>query len=143
MNHYRLLLRTSWVTVTLAAIAGLLSGASSVGLIALINISLRNAKLPADQLAWSFFGLCLILLITTAASQILIARLSQGVIFNLRMVLTRRILACPLRHLEEIGSHRLLALLTEDVEAVSNASISVSTLCVNTAILASCLLYFS
>ncbi|MBD1924530.1 cyclic peptide export ABC transporter [Microcoleus sp. FACHB-831] len=143
MNHYRLLLRTSWVTVTLAAIAGLLSGASSVGLIALINLSLRNAKLPADQLAWSFFGLCLVLLITTAASQILIARLSQGVIFNLRMVLTRRILACPLRHLEEIGSHRLLALLTEDVEAVSNASISVSTLCVNTAILASCLLYFS
>jgi len=143
MKLIRLLLKNSWVTVILAAFTGLLSGASSAGLIALINLTLRSNQFPTPFLAGSFAGLCLLLLITTAAAQILIARLAQGVIFDLRVRLTERILACPLRHLEEIGTPQLLATLTEDIEVISIASISVATLFVNAAILLACLLYLS
>lgn len=141
MKLIRLLLQNSLAIVTLAVFMGLLSGVSSAGLIAVINLTLKNNGLPTAPLAYSFAGLCCLLLIATTASQILVARLVQGVIFHLQMVLNQRILACPLRHLEEIGSHRLLAALTEDVEAVSSASISISTLFVNLALFAGCLIY--
>ncbi|MBD1887755.1 MULTISPECIES: cyclic peptide export ABC transporter [unclassified Coleofasciculus] len=143
MKLIRLLLKNSWVTVILAALTGLLSGGSSAGLIALINLTLRDIQLPTTTLAWSFVSLCFLLFVTMTASQVLIARLAEEVIFNLRMLLNQRILACPLRHLEEIGSSRLLATLTEDIEVISSASISVSGLFVNLAILVGCLLYLS
>lgn len=141
MKLIRLLLQNSLAIVTLAVFMGLLSGVSSAGLIAVINLTLKNNGLPTASLAYSFVGLCCLLLVATTASQILVARLVQGVIFHLQMVLNQRILACPLRQLEEIGSHRLLAALTEDVEAVSSASTSISTLFVHLALFAGCLIY--
>jgi len=143
MKMIRLLLKNSWQTVILAAGTGLLSGVSSAGLIALINLTLRGDQYPPTLLAGTFAGLCLLLLISTAAAQILIARLAQEVIFKLRMRLSEGILACPLRHLEAIGTPQLLATLTEDIEVISIASISVATLFVNAAILLACLLYLS
>lgn len=143
MKLIHLLLKKSWFIVILASLTGLLSGASSTGLIALINLKLKGTEFPTPTLAWSFAGLCGLLLSTSAISQVLIARLSLRVVFNLQIFLTRSILACPLRHLEEIGSHRLLAALTDDVTAISNASSSISTLCVNVALSAACMIYLS
>lgn len=143
MNIIRLLLRTSWVSVIFAVFTGLFSGASSAGLIALINLALKNTKLPTVTLAWSFVGLCCLMLLTTTASQVLVTRLAQEEIFNLRMLLNRQILACPLRHLEEIGSSRLLTTLTQDIEVISFASSSVSILFVNVALLVGCFIYLS
>ncbi|GAA6620101.1 cyclic peptide export ABC transporter [Scytonema sp. NUACC26] len=124
-------------------LTGLLSGASSTGLIAIINISLTNTELPKSVLANSFIGLCLLILLTNAPSQIFLTILAQRIVFDLRMQLTRRILACPLRRLEELGIPTLLASLTEDVEAISKASLSLSILCLNLAILLGCMLYLS
>ncbi|HEY9692201.1 MAG TPA: ABC transporter transmembrane domain-containing protein [Oculatellaceae cyanobacterium] len=141
MNLLQLLLRTSWVSVISATIAALLSGVSSTGLIALINLSLNNTKLPITSLAWAFAACCLLLLISTAASLILIAYLSQEVIFKLWLELIRRILASPLRRIEEIGSPTLLATLTEDIEAISSAAIAISNISVNVAAIVACLIY--
>ncbi|AFZ14719.1 cyclic peptide transporter [Crinalium epipsammum PCC 9333] len=141
MNLLQLLLRTSWVSVTSAIIAALISGVSSTGLIALINLSLNNSKLPITSLAWAFAACCLLLLISTAASLIAIAYLSQQVIFKLWIDLNRRILASPLRRIEEIGSPRLLATLTEDIEAISQAAIAISNISVNVAAIVACLIY--
>ncbi|MGK7877550.1 MAG: ABC transporter transmembrane domain-containing protein [Xenococcaceae cyanobacterium] len=143
MKLIHLLLKNSWVTVTLAAFIGLLSGTSSAGLIAVINFTLQQLEQPPGWLAWSFAGLCMVLLVTTAASLILMTRLSQKIIFDLRVSLTQSILTCPLRHLEVIGAPRLLAALTKDVEAIANASGSVSGLCVNVALLLGCFIYLS
>lgn len=141
MKLIRLLLRTSWLRVTLAAISGLLSGLCSAGLIALINLTLSGPNISLLILAAVFGGLCLILLVATTFSQVLLAQLAQQVIYDLRMFLNRQILDCPLRHLEEIGASPLLAALTEDVEVISNASSSISGLFVNTALLVACLIY--
>jgi len=142
MNLIRLLLQTSWLTVTLATVTGLISGASSTALIALINTTLTNTQ-PTALLVWSFVGLCLLLLISGITSQVLLARLAEGAIFELRMLLSRRILASPLHQLEEIGAARLLATLTDDIQSVASAFFGFPLLCTNLAIIVSCLIYLS
>lgn len=141
MRLIRLLLRTSRVSAIFAVLMSLLSGASNMGIIALINLALRNDELPKTSLAWSFVSFCFLILVTTAASQALIAKLTQEVIFKLRMLLNRRILACPLRHIEDIGSHQLLTILTEDVEVISIASFQLTALCVHGSVLVGCFFY--
>ncbi|HEY9845819.1 MAG TPA: cyclic peptide export ABC transporter [Candidatus Caenarcaniphilales bacterium] len=140
MNLIRLLLRSAWPTVTLAVLTGLLSGASSARLIALINEAL-NRQASATQLAWSFTGLGFVILLTSVTSQILLIRLSQKAIFDLRMLLSCRILASPLPALEQLGTPRLLATLTNDVESVSHAVFLLPFLCIDIAIVVGCQLY--
>jgi len=143
MNLIHLLLRTSWLTIALAVSTGFLSGISRTGLIALLNSALTGGKPIVGLLVWSFVGLCLLLLVTNIASQVLLARLCEGTIFNLRMFLSDRILVSPLRQLEEIGVPRLLATLTDDVQSVSNAVSVFPALFTNLAVVISCLIYLS
>ena len=141
MKLIRLLFQNSWTTVTLAVFAGLLSGASSAGLIALINFSLAHLASPTWQLVVSFVSLCGLLMVTAALSQIWIAQIAQKIVFNLQMQLTQSILATSLRHLETIGRSRLLAVLTEDVDTLSRVAPWISSVCVNAALLGGCLVY--
>ncbi|NJL36938.1 MAG: cyclic peptide export ABC transporter [Leptolyngbyaceae cyanobacterium RM2_2_4] len=143
MNLIRLLLSTSGVNVLFATFTGLLSGASSAGLIALINGTLQGTSLSPRMLVFSFLGLCLLMFISTAMSQMCISRVAETIIFDLRLRLTSRILACPLRHIEQIGIPRLLAALTQDVEVIANASLPISTICVFASLLLGCLAYLS
>ncbi len=83
-----------------------------------------------------FAALCAVVLVTRIGSQVLLSRLSQGSISRLRVGLCRRILDAPLQHLEEIGTHRLLASLTGDVTIVARAMNGIPALGVNLVILA-------
>ena len=65
----------------------------------------------------------------------LLSRLTQTSIAQLQLGLCRRILDSPLKHLEEIGTHRMLASLTGDVGVVSQAMNGVPVLGVNVVIL--------
>lgn len=141
MNLIRLLLHTSWSSLALAVFAGLTSGGSAAALIALINTTLSSVKPSIVTLVWSFTALCLLRLITSFASQVLLIRLSEGAILNLRMLLSRRILASPLRQLEEIGAPCLLATLTDDIQSVSNTVFIIPPITINIAIVAGCLSY--
>lgn len=143
MNLIRLLFRFSWIGVTVSAVTSLLTGVSSTGLIALVNLILSGRAEPNRILLWSFIALCIVVFFTTALSEIVTSTVTQQVIVNLRLLLTRQILACPLPHLEAIGAPRLLATLTEDVEAIANASLFISALGVNIALLIGCLIYLA
>jgi putative ATP-binding cassette transporter len=105
---------------TLAAIAtGLLCGVVYPGLIALITASLNR---PFDRaLFLGFAGLCILGPTTRLLSQTLFDSVGTRAIFELRLELARKILATPLRNLEEIGAHRLLASLSDDVTAITTA----------------------
>jgi putative ATP-binding cassette transporter len=141
MNLIFFLLRTSWGVVVLAILAGAISGLSSAGLIAFINTALNTPGSARMTLAWGFVGLCLVVLLTRIASEVLLTHLGQGTIFTLHMCLSRQILATSLRHLEELGAPRLLATLTEDVEAITDAFIWYPVLCINSAMVVGCLAY--
>ncbi|MCY7336674.1 MAG: ATP-binding cassette domain-containing protein, partial [Chamaesiphon sp.] len=145
MNLIEFLLKASWKSVLAAAITGSISGIGSAGAIALINhsigqISPTQPQAP-PQLFWGFLGLVIVALTTTLISQFLLAQLAQDAIYKLRLRISGWILASPLRHLEELGSSRLLATLTEDIQAISSGVFSIPTLCVNAAIVIASLAY--
>ena len=145
MNLIEFLLKASWKSVLAAAITGSISGIGSAGAIALINhsigqISPTHPQAP-PQLLWGFLGLVTVALTTTLISQFLLAQLAQDAIYKLRLRISGWILASPLRHLEELGSSRLLATLTEDIQAISSGVFSIPTLCVNAAIVIASLAY--
>lgn len=128
--------------VAVAIVTGFLSGSSSAGLIALITHAFGNSTASSyTVLAWGFVGLALVALLTSIISQVVLIRLSQDAVFKMQMRLSRQILSSELNHLEQLGTPRLLATLTEDVQAISNAVFIVPFLCINLAIVAGCLVY--
>jgi putative ATP-binding cassette transporter len=137
-----ILLRHSSRTVALATLAGVLSGGANAVLLALANAALHHLRPWGDlRLVGSFVAVCLLLPGLRAASSYLLVRLSQRMVMDLRRELGRKILAAPLRRLEELGIPRLFAVLTEDVAAVAGALRTLPLLCVQSAIVAGCLLY--
>lgn len=141
MELLSLLLSSSRRTVVAAALTGVLSGVASTGLIAFIHAAVSRSQSPTALLVWGFAALCAGKFITAVVSELLLIRLSQRASFDLRVHLSRRIAATPLRRLEELGAHRLLASLTDDVLSITNGFILIPILLVNVAIVVSCLIY--
>ena len=137
------LLKTFRTTIILAMAVGVVAGASGAGLIALINVRLNGGRLPGVSLAVAYAAVVLLVLGTNIASQLLLIKLAQGTSFDLRERLSQQILAAPLRRLEELGSHRLMAILTEDIPALSTALLQLPTLCISGATLVVSILYLA
>ncbi|HEX7182943.1 MAG TPA: cyclic peptide export ABC transporter [Thermoanaerobaculia bacterium] len=142
MKIVAFLLRSSKGIVLIAVLAGGLSGLSSTALLGVINAQL-TASAPSRLLLWAFIGLCVVVPLARITSELLLIRLGQDTILRLRMDLSRRILAVPLRRLEGLGPHRLLSTLTEDVATVSNVVSAVPIMCVNAAIAVGALVYLA
>ncbi|HEX2252379.1 MAG TPA: cyclic peptide export ABC transporter [Thermoanaerobaculia bacterium] len=137
------LLRNARFAVVLAVVAGLIGGGASAGLIALINLSLSRQADVGSQLFWAFVGLCLLVPVARFTSGYLLVRLAQKAIFDLRLGLSRRIVAARLRSLEEVGNPRLLASLTDDVMTISEAAVNLPFLSMQIAILVGCLVFLA
>ncbi len=141
-NLISFLLRSSWGMVAIAIVTGFISGSSSAALIALISSAVsHNVSSSISSTAWSFVGLSFVAVTTSILSQVVLIRLSQNAVFQLRMHLVRQILASELSHLEHLGTPRLLATLTDDVQAVTTAVYVLPFLCIDLAIVVGCLTY--
>lgn len=132
---------TSRRMVILAAIFGLISGGCSAALLAIIGAALKSGGFSASVLIWTFVALCLISPASRFISDFTLSRLGYQSTLELRLNLSRQILAAPLRQLERIGVGRLFAVLTDDVTIIINALLLVPMLFVNLAIVAGCLIY--
>lgn len=134
-----LLVKTSWVSALVAILAGLISGVSSAWVIALINSAIAEGATPSSIAL--FAVLVLMVLLTGSVAQFLLIDLAQDAVYQLRLRLSQRILAAPLPQLETLGPSQLLAVLTKDVQTISNTVFIVPSLCINTAIIGGCLIY--
>ncbi len=141
MDIIWLLIRASRVRVALAIAAGLLGGACSAGLIAFINRAVAQGS-PQALIA-PFAALVVLTLLFSSLSQFLLVDLSQDSIYQLRMNLSERILSAPLQQLEQLGPSQLLAMLTKDVQAISNTVSVIPMLCVDIAVIGGCLIYLA
>lgn len=141
MKLVTFLLRRSGRRTVFAIIAGAIAGGSSAGLLALVHRAVGALNTDGGPSPWLFIGLCLLAPLTTVISQYLIVQLGQDAVFNFRLQMTRSILATPLERLEQLGSHRLLATLTDDIAQVSGSLIMVPTLAINLSIVIGCLTY--
>ncbi len=153
MNHIvrliRFLLRFSrelqlsrW-TVFLIILTGAVSGVANVVLLALVNTALSQPGVASSAWILGFVALCVLLPLTWFLSQYLLFTWMQNTLYALRMHLCRSILNTPLRRLETVGPHRLLAALTEHISATSNAILNLPLICLWLAIILACLVYFA
>src|SRR2546423_7133569 len=127
--------------VLAAILVGVITGASSAALMALISARVAGAHVSTLFFATWFCGLVTAVLLTGFLSRMLSVYLSQRTSFELQVNLCRQILAAPLRHLEELGPHRILAVLTDDVSTITAALLNIPQLCVNVAMVVGCLIY--
>jgi putative pyoverdin transport system ATP-binding/permease protein len=135
MTLFKFVLRTCKGMMVVTAIASLASGACNAGLIAMVNHVLNHLGPPTAFVLVGFLGLGLGKVVTGYFSQVLLIKFSQGAIAQLRQDLVRKILSVPLRHLESVGTPRLLVALTEDVLNVTQALLAIPIIAVNIAIL--------
>jgi putative ATP-binding cassette transporter len=146
MNLIWLLLKASWLQVAIAVFTGLVSGGTTARLIALINKAISEGFQSSNtfgDLVWQFPTLALIVVVNSIISQVLLINLSQEAVYQLRLRLSRGILSSQLRHLEKLGTPRLLATLTEDVATLNATVYAIPFICVDLAIIIGCLLYLS
>jgi putative ATP-binding cassette transporter len=141
MRLIRFLLSFSRVAVVLAIVAGVVSGASNTGLLALMNRALHGGAAERGNLAVVFIGMCILIPVARIISELLLLHLGQQSIYDLRMRMCRRILSVPLRHQERIGSARLNSILTGDILSIATAVSVVPVLFINFSIIVGCLVY--
>jgi len=135
MTLLRFLVRYSPAMVIWTSLAALLSGACNAGLIAMINSALNQQGSPGLALAVGFAALGLGRILTNALAQITLSHFSQATTARLRQDLVRKILAVPLRQLEELGTPKLMVALTEDILEITQATLSIPIFAVNFAVL--------
>ncbi len=99
--------------------AGALGGIATAWLLATINGALHQPDDAAWSLLAGFAGLCALSVGGTALAGTLNSIIGQKIIAALRKDISARILRAPVATLETYRAHRLMAVLTGDVDTVS------------------------
>lgn len=142
MQLVRFLISISWARIAAVVLAGLVTGAANTYLVALIK-SVVSPEPHREHLALHFAATVAVVLVAGVLSQVLLVRLAQDAIYRLRAELSARIVAAPLEHLERLGMHRLVATLTEDVRALSQAVTAIPAICVDVATIIGCFVFLA
>ncbi len=121
--------------------AGIIGGLGNAALVAMINTAIHSSVEVTTQRIYFFVGLCLAVAIGRFISQYSLANIASRAVFDLRTRLCAQILATPLKVIEEIGTPRLLAHLTDDIGALSEALVQIPVLLINLAIIAGSFFY--
>jgi putative ATP-binding cassette transporter len=125
--------------IILSSAIGMLAGFASTALIGVINSALANGHSKVTLIL--FCGLCILIPLMGIISKTLMVLLTSRTIHDLQLHLCGQILNAPYRLLEDIGSTRLLAAITEDIPAVTNAIANLPLLITQVGIMVSCLIY--
>jgi putative ATP-binding cassette transporter len=141
MKLIKFILRNSTGAMVFIAISGIIGGLANAGVIALIHATMNSNGARNPKLLYSYAGMCVLVLASNTLSQVLLLRVSQKIILQMRMTLSRQILKTPLRKVEEAGTPRVLQCLTGDAQVVSGAIINLPLIVVNVATLLACLFY--
>lgn len=141
MKLVTFLLRYARFTMLLTVVVGVIGGLCSVALVALITSALSNVASDQTISITRYAGLVVASLLTNLISRSLLTHISQTAILEMRMTLCQRVLGAPLRQLEQIGSHRVMGTLTEDIGSITNALLDLPNFCINVTITLGCVIY--
>jgi putative pyoverdin transport system ATP-binding/permease protein len=132
--------RFRWALLT-AALASVTSGACSVWLVAQINAALTADAADLGGLARSFAIAAVAVLIANLLSDILSERLRQRANAELQHFISMRVTNAPFRDLEQVGSAKVQAALSEHSASVGQFFVSLPSLLTNGASVLGCLVY--
>ncbi|MHB0772399.1 cyclic peptide export ABC transporter [Bradyrhizobium sp. 5.13L] len=137
------LLRPFWPLVLGGIGLGLIGGASVAVLLAVVNHGLYATQADVLTLVLAFAGLCLLILFGSIGADISANYVGQRIIAELRKSLAARILAAPIDQLEIYRTHRLIPVLTQDVDTISDFAFFFSSFFVSLVIALGCMVYLA
>lgn len=137
------LLKPFWPVVTISIVLGMLGGLSVTTLLATINQALNAQGELTQGLVWGFAGLCLLALLSSIFSDIGTNYVGQHIIAKLRKELGSKVLSAPIDQIERYRSHRLIPVLTHDVDTISDFSFSFTPLTISLTVTLGCLSYLA
>jgi putative ATP-binding cassette transporter len=134
-----------FLPILLASTAlGIVGGAAVTALLATINTSLQAEGGEAGlALLATFAGLCAVLVVGSILSDIGTNHVGQHVIARLREELSRKILLAPIDKIERFRTHRLIPVLTHDVDVISDFAFNLAPLAVSLSVTLGCLAYMA
>lgn len=119
---------------------GLLGGGLSSAMIAIIHIQLKSDL--GNWMYLTYFFLFMVgNVVFSILTDVLLIRLTQLALYQLRLSLSRQILSQPLRTIEKYGSHRFLVVLTEDLTTINDTLVQFPGILVQIAIIFGCYSY--
>jgi len=121
-------------------VMAVLSGLANTSLIALVN-RVINTEDPGTGLFILFLGICVAFPVLRYAGDYLLIYLSERATLHLRMTLCIRMLAVPLRKLEELGTPRMHSTIVSDLPAVIGAMNLIPLLTLNITVVLGCLAF--
>ena len=127
--------------IVLASAASIIAGVAGAALVAVISSILSGKVVSMQRSAWIFCLLCLCVPIANSCAAFTLMRLTASAAQDLRKQLARAILASSYQVLEDIGSPRIVATLTEDIPSLRDAITDMPYLLSQIAIMLSCLTY--
>ncbi|MFS0826568.1 cyclic peptide export ABC transporter [Pseudomonas phoenicis] len=131
-----------WI-VAGSIVLGILGGLSITALLATVNRGLHNAQGLSSGVILAFAGLCLVALLSGIAADIGTNLVGQKVIARLRKELGAKVLAAPIEQIERYRTHRLIPVLTHDVDTISDFAFSFAPLAVSCTVVLGCLAYLA
>jgi putative ATP-binding cassette transporter len=137
------LLRPFAPWIVLSAVAGVCAGAATVALLGVINQVLNRPGGMAGGLLATFVALCVVSLVGRATSDMSTNIVGQRLVAQLRKSLAQKILSAPIEALERYQTHRLLPVLTGDVDLISDVAFVLAGASISFAIALGCLIYLA
>ncbi|AAY93352.1 cyclic peptide export ABC transporter [Pseudomonas protegens] len=142
-NGLLALLRPFRTIVVISVALGMAGGLAITLLLATINNALHSATGMTQGVVLTFAALCLLALVSSIVSDIGTNYVGQRIIAALRKDLGEKVLSAPITQIERYRSHRLIPVLTHDVDTISDFSFAFTPLAIATTVTLGCLGYLA
>ena len=129
--------------IVLSAVTGISAGAATVALLGTINRVLNQPGGLAGGLLLTFIGLCGVALFGRMVSDVSTNFVGQRLVAQVRKSLAQKILAAPIDALERYRTHRLMPVLSQDVDMISDVAFALSGMLIAIAVALGCLSYLA
>jgi len=129
--------------ILLSAVTGVGAGAATVALLGTINRVLNQPGGLAAGLLLTFIGLCGVALFGRMASDVSTNFVGQRLVAQVRKSLAQKILSAPIDALERYRTHRLMPVLSQDVDMISDVAFALSGTLIALAVALGCLGYLA
>ncbi|MBV4533896.1 cyclic peptide export ABC transporter [Pseudomonas sp. SWRI107] len=143
MRELLALLRPFWPVVALSIVLGMVGGLSVTALLATINNGLHSDGGMSQGLVLGFAGLCALALLSTILSDMGTNHVGQNIIAKLRRELGEKVLAAPIEQIERFRTHRLIPVLTHDVDTISDFAFAFAPLAISLTVTLGCMGYLA
>ncbi|MBM3108006.1 cyclic peptide export ABC transporter [Pseudomonas sp. V1] len=136
LKPYRLL-------VIFSIVLGIIGGLAVTALLATVNQGLHSEDGMSKGIVLAFVGLCVVALLSSIAADIGTNYVGQHVIAKLRKELGAKVLSAPIEQIERYRTHRLIPVLTHDVDTISDFAFSFAPLAISLTVVVGCMGYLA